>query len=136
MAENNAEKKIILTEIDNAALREHFRHMDRDNSGYLDHNEIKDGLRELNYLYSDTEIDEIIKSVDDNNNGQVEYEGKFTKTRKQALSFGIIKFMDFGFCGSNLKSVLEFKTVRKIITFKVRNRCRIVFCTCRVLVQA
>jgi Ca2+-binding EF-hand superfamily protein len=60
---------------DDAALRELFCRLDKDNSGYLDHSEVKVGLRELGHEYTDEEVNEIIRSVDENSNGQVEYEG-------------------------------------------------------------
>jgi Ca2+-binding EF-hand superfamily protein len=56
-------------------LKERFKQMDKDKSGFLDRVEIKEGLKSLGIRYSDKEFDEIMKAVDTNSNGLVEYEG-------------------------------------------------------------
>ena len=61
-----------------AKLLDEFRKLDADNSGFLDHQELK---KCLNNLYSsidlkmtDADVDNLIKQVDKNGDGKVSFE--------------------------------------------------------------
>jgi calmodulin len=59
-----------------ADLEAAFNAMDVDGSGYLERQEIIDGLKVNGYHFSEPEVDEMIASVDVDGNGKVDYHGK------------------------------------------------------------
>lgn len=54
-------------------LREQFRKMDTDNTGMINANELEEAMRELNLSNTADEIKNIIKSVDYQGNGKINY---------------------------------------------------------------
>jgi Ca2+-binding EF-hand superfamily protein len=58
-----------------ANLKAAFNAMDADASGFLERQEIIDGLKEHGYNFIDKEVDDMIASVDVDGNGKVDYSG-------------------------------------------------------------
>ena len=58
-----------------ADLKAAFNAMDADGSGFLERQEIIDGLKTNGYNFSDADVDEMIASVDVDGNGKVDYNG-------------------------------------------------------------
>jgi Ca2+-binding EF-hand superfamily protein len=52
-----------------------FKQYDRDNSGYLTLNELKQALAKAGYIFSDSEIARFIASVDTNFDGKLSFNG-------------------------------------------------------------
>lgn len=61
-----------------AQVKAKFQELDKDKTGYLDHNEVKAALKELyssiDLRLSDADIDQMIKQVDKDNNGKISIE--------------------------------------------------------------
>jgi Ca2+-binding EF-hand superfamily protein len=52
--------------------------MDTDKSGFLDHDEIVKGLREAGHTnITDAEVENIIKQIDADGNGKIDYNGLY-----------------------------------------------------------
>lgn len=53
-----------------------LKKLDKDNSGYLDKEEVRNGIKliykEIDLCLSDADIDRMIKSVDKNNDGKIQ----------------------------------------------------------------
>ena len=60
---------------DLADLHAAFNAMDVDGSGFLERQEVIDGLKANGYNFTDAEVDEMIASVDVDGNGKVDYNG-------------------------------------------------------------
>jgi Ca2+-binding EF-hand superfamily protein len=58
-----------------AELYDIFKQYDRDNSGYLTLNELKQALAKAGYIFSDSEIARFIASVDSNFDGKLSFNG-------------------------------------------------------------
>ncbi len=62
-----------------ADLEAAFNAMDVDGSGYLERQEVIDGLKANGYNFTEPEVDEMIASVDVDGNGKVDYHGNANK---------------------------------------------------------
>ena len=56
-------------------IREAFRVFDRDGNGYISAVELRHVMTNLGEKLTDDEVDELIREIDVNNDGQVNYEG-------------------------------------------------------------
>lgn len=72
LKETNTERQ--LTEEDVEDLKETFQMFDADGGGTIDNGELKSVLRKLNIDLSDTELKEIITSVDQNSDGEIDFD--------------------------------------------------------------
>jgi Ca2+-binding EF-hand superfamily protein len=54
-----------------------FKYYDRDNSGYLTANELKQALARAGYTFTDAEISRFVASIDLNNDGRLNFQGRF-----------------------------------------------------------
>ena len=68
-------------------IKEAFRVFDRDNTGFISAAELKHVLTNIGEKLSDKEVDELIREIDVDRNGQVNYEGSI-----------IINFQKWHFC--------------------------------------
>jgi Ca2+-binding EF-hand superfamily protein len=62
-----------------------FKYFDRDNSGYLTVNELKNALVRAGYIFTDAEIARFIASVDLNFDGKLSYNGMFMFLNEELL---------------------------------------------------
>lgn len=58
-------------------IKEAFRVFDRDNTGFISAAELKHVLTNIGEKLTDKEVDELIREIDVDRNGQVNYEGRF-----------------------------------------------------------
>jgi len=56
-------------------MREIFKAIDQDGSGYITADELKSAMAKLGFIKSDAEIQEMIRAVDKDADGRVNYEG-------------------------------------------------------------
>ncbi len=54
-----------------------FKQFDTDNSGYLTVSELKKALARYGYNFTDSEIAKFVASIDLNNDGKLNFQGKF-----------------------------------------------------------
>ena len=59
-------------------IREAFRVFDRDGNGYISAVELRHVMTNLGEKLTDDEVDELIREIDVDNDGQVNYEGTTT----------------------------------------------------------
>ncbi|XP_060562951.1 calmodulin-like [Ruditapes philippinarum] len=55
-------------------IRSAFRTFDKDGSGYLDSDKLRKAMKTLGDCLTDKEIDDMIKQVDTNDDGRIQYE--------------------------------------------------------------
>jgi calmodulin len=60
-------------------LRKAFNVFDKDKSGYLDAKEFKVAMLSYGEALSETEINDMLKMADTNNDGKIQYNGMFSK---------------------------------------------------------
>ena len=60
---------------DNKELREAFNAFDKDGSGFISKNELKQAMRSTGAKLSDKEIDEMVKAADTDRDYKVGFEG-------------------------------------------------------------
>ena len=68
----------------NEALRDAFKVFDKDGNGYISAAELKHVMLSLGENITDEEIDEMIKEADLDGDGQINYDGRFIKTKKKS----------------------------------------------------
>ena len=64
---------------DEDMLRDAFRVFDADGSGSISLAEFKDAALEMGEIFSEDEVDEMIAEIDIDGDGQINYEGSFSK---------------------------------------------------------
>lgn len=55
-------------------MRRAFRCFDKDGSGFITKDELRDVLRQLNQNITDQRISEVLNAIDDNQDGKISYE--------------------------------------------------------------
>ena len=63
----------------NEQLREAFNLFDRDGSGAIDSDEIKGIMRKLGERLTDEEVEEIVREIDLDGDGQIDFDGRYLK---------------------------------------------------------
>ena len=60
-------------------MKDAFKVIDKDGNGYICHDELKDAMNNLGENLTDNEIQLMIKEADLDGDGQVNYDGNFSK---------------------------------------------------------
>lgn len=69
----------------NDELRIVFQVFDQDNNGYITKDELRKAMEKLNYFVTDHELDELMREADLNKDGQVNYDGNYSKIKQSNL---------------------------------------------------
>ncbi|XP_024981969.1 calcium-dependent protein kinase 26-like isoform X2 [Cynara cardunculus var. scolymus] len=89
-----------LSEEEIAGLKQMFKTIDTDNSGYLTFDELKDGLKSYGADLDESEIHDLMQAADINNSGTIDYEEfvaatlHFTKVDKEDRLFAAFSYFD------------------------------------------
>ncbi|KAD5961727.1 hypothetical protein R6Q59_014707 [Mikania micrantha] len=89
-----------LSEEEIAGLKQMFKMIDTDNSGYITFEELKDGLKRFGADLDETDLHDLIQSADINNNGTIDYDEfvaatlHFTKVDREDRLFAAFSYFD------------------------------------------
>ncbi|KAL4576850.1 hypothetical protein LXL04_012950 [Taraxacum kok-saghyz] len=89
-----------LSEEEIAGLKQMFKMIDTDNSGYITFNELKDGLKRCGADLDESDIHDLIQSADIDNSGTIDYDEfvaatlHYTKVDKEDRLFSAFSYFD------------------------------------------
>lgn len=70
--------KVLNVETDDSDMREAFKIFDRDGNGFIDHNELKSVMAKLGEVLTDSQISQMMKEADTDQDGKINFE-EFTR---------------------------------------------------------
>ncbi len=80
---------------DEDMLRDAFRVFDADGSGSISVAEFKDAALEMGEIFSEEEVDEMIREIDIDGDGQINYEGRVIELHSSLPYFLLYPFLPY-----------------------------------------